>query len=816
MPRYLQRQFARLLYDLRFRLASRSTGDIRSVGRLLAAHASDASTRLQEFLQQEELTGQIAIALLRGESDDPIEMIHTPTLKRIVADLEQVRTSREWLKETRYVVSDRFKGIGQGTPRVSTTATTESKGTVLSGTSPFVIRPDLVLRHAGSGNWSVLLRLKSFRPVAAESTELRSFLDRTRCRLNGASDWKPTGWLLSGDRKAALKRWPDEAKPLIEFERQNPFMAHLLKSDCRLEPGPIWLFRIGIDGIARQIASRTVRPGYDYIVAAMRDIQQRLPALASCALQCAGIRAFRLKVPVQISANTTARLRELGINVARSIRVWPAGLPGRGWDGDGSSEWLSTESPCFGIEPDHPLDALAFRLNGDSEQIIAIDPSGRPTFVQLPPLRAGIHMLTVEAHRSAIMDQIASTPPPKGFMRLAVREPEPWTPGVASHPGLIITTDPYDPNLDAFWRNEVALSVNGPEDFSVTLDVSLYAADGRKILSETVGPPLSLPITPDTWHRVFDHFLRDETRAWKYLDAASCTLEIKGGSLGRCTLGFDHDPSPLRWTLRSRRHQTIVRLVDDTGKHDTAPDIRFYSIERPLDAVASDPEIARVDRSVEAPGGLFLARHPPYVDTAVVSAPLPGAGLKGLAVDPLVEVSNTLPGRLDALRLLRLWHDARQAGFLAGLRQRQVIHSIISAVFGSMAGESWATAEEAFTERPMSRDVLRLLEARVDRRGHFGRALCQHTLPSNSDSQIASSFAADAAVTGVSRDRDLCRFALRFATTPLDVLSGPDLDARIAQLTENPALLRGARLVALLREQPGSGANTPLSARSRR
>ena len=593
-------------------------------------------------------------------------------------------------------------------------------------------------------------------------------------------------------------------------------MAHLLESDCRLEPGPIWLFRIGNDGIARQIASRTVRPSYDYIVATMGDIPQRLSGLASCALQCAGIRAFLLKVPIRISADTTARLRELGINVARSIRVWPAGLPGRGWDGEGSSEWLTTESPCFGIEPDHPLHALACRLNGDSQQVIAIDPSSGPAFVRLPPLRAGVHILTIEAHRSPTLDQIFSTPPAQGFMRLAVRDPEPWTPGIASHTGLMLTAVPYDANLDAFWRNEVALSVNGPEDFSVTLDVSLYAADGRKILSETVGPPLGLPLTADTWHRAFDHFLSDETRAWKYLEAASCTLEIKGGSLGRCTLGFDHDPSPVRWTLRSRRHQTIVRLVDDTGKHDTAPDIRFYSMERPLDGVPSDPEIARVDRSVEAPGGLFLVRHPPYADTAVVSAPLPGAGLKGLAVEPLVEVADTLPGRLDALRLLHLWHSARQAGFLAGLRQRQVIHSIITAVFRSMTGENWATAEQAFAERPMSRDVLRLLEARVDMRGHFGRAVCQHTLPSNSDAEIASSFAADAAVMGVSRDRDLCRFALRFATTPLDVLSDPDLDARIAQLTDSPALLRGARLVALLRQQPASGAKTPSPAGSRR
>ena len=122
LPRYLQRQFAKLLYDLRFRLASASL-DAASIGRLLAAHASHASTRFQAFLEQEELTGQIVAGLLRGEAVDADDLIHPPTLNRIVADLERVRSSREWLNETRRVVSDRFKGVGRGTYRPGSPAT---------------------------------------------------------------------------------------------------------------------------------------------------------------------------------------------------------------------------------------------------------------------------------------------------------------------------------------------------------------------------------------------------------------------------------------------------------------------------------------------------------------------------------------------------------------------------------------------------------------------------------------------------------------------------------------------------------------------
>ena len=84
------------------------------VGQLLAIHAYHAPKRFKAFLEQEELTGQIVAALLGGNSVEG-KLIHARTLGRIVADLENARAAREWLRETRRAVSDRFKGIGQGT-----------------------------------------------------------------------------------------------------------------------------------------------------------------------------------------------------------------------------------------------------------------------------------------------------------------------------------------------------------------------------------------------------------------------------------------------------------------------------------------------------------------------------------------------------------------------------------------------------------------------------------------------------------------------------------------------------------------------------
>lgn len=797
LPRYLQRQFAKLLYDLRFRLTSDSL-DAGFIGRLLAANASHTSTRFQAFLEQEELTGQVAVALLREGSVNTNDLIHPPTLNRVVEDLERVRNSREWLKETRRVVADRFKGIGRGTYRPGSPTTLTRPDELGSSDAPrFAIRPYFLLRHVGSGKWSLLLQLKSLRSVAAESADLRVFLNTTRCQLNGASDWKPTGWLLSGNRKGTLKRWPDQAKPLIQFEQSNPVVDHLLESEFRLPPGPVWLFRIGADGLAPYIASPSLRPGRSYIIVTAGSTPCELPESSSCALECGGVQAFRLDVPDQVSVDLTARLRKFGLDVARTIRVWPAGLPGRGWDGEGSTEWLTTESPCFGIAPDHPLDALSFRLDDDPEQVLATDPQGGPTFVRLPPLPAGVHTLTVEAHRSPNLNDTVTTLPAKGFATLVVREPEPWIPGLASHSGLTVTCDPFDASLDVLWRNELNLSVNGPDAFTVAVRVKLHGTDDRQILSDLVDDSMALPIAPDAWRGAFDKFLDNEARAWKYLEAASCTLEINGDFLGTCTLRFDRDPSPLRWAFEYRQHKIFVHLVDDSGQHDTVPNIQFFSLERPLIGTPLDAEVARTGVTVQSPGGLYFVSHPPFCDTAVVSAP--SVGLKDLSVEPKVYVAAGLPSIRDAFLQLRRWHDARPAGFLVDIRRQKVTRCIFNAIFKSICGENWARAEKDFAEGPLSPDTLEALETLVDKRMRFGRGLSRQS-DANENDNVVARFAAEARRHGISHDHDFCRFALRVAARQASVLADPGLDVRVGQLVDNPVLLRGARLVSRLHE----------------
>jgi hypothetical protein len=370
LPRYLQQQFARALYDLRYRLAGLKTVTPAVFGRLLAVHAHHASTRFQEFLQQEDLTGRIVLAVLGATPADGKEPIYRPTLQRIVGDLEKVRGAREWLKEAQRVVHDRFTGIGCGSGAPARTEPFPRDDDLSPDAARLDIRPSLMLRHAGAGTWSLVLEIPSFRSVAALNADVHSFLRRTRCRLNGAIDTKPSGWLLGDNRKGILKFWPNPGKPLIQFEQSHAAIEHLLESECRLSPGPIWLFRIADDGTAEEIISHVVRPGYSYIVITKGELLEANAWITPCRVDCAGVRSFRIAIPAEVSAEATAWLHRLGLQVTRTIRVWPAGLPGRNWDGEGRSEWLTTEAPCLGLIHDHPVDAYVLCLDNRSETIV--------------------------------------------------------------------------------------------------------------------------------------------------------------------------------------------------------------------------------------------------------------------------------------------------------------------------------------------------------------------------------------------------------------------------------------------------------------
>jgi hypothetical protein len=514
LSKYLQWQFAKALYDLRYRLAGIEGMSPEAVGQLLAANAWEASSRFQEFLQQESLTGRIVLAFLTDRSADGQSSIYPPTLRRLVSDLERVQSTGEWLKETRRFVADRLKGAGKGAAgRLAGTEVQPSGRDDVDRTS-IGIRPALMLRGSGASSWSAVVEIPSFAGIARLSSDYRAFLTSTRCKVAGTGDtWLPKGWLLSNARGRVLKSWPTAGAPLVQFETTNSMLDHLIGGETRLSAGPVWLCRLGSDGLAHEITGRIVRAGRKYILISERAellFQHRF--LAACDLDCDGVSAAVLCMPDTVSNDVLTGLQQLGLQVARTVRIWPAGLSGRGWDGEGSSEWLTTEAPCFGIVHDHPVDQYGLSLNGGSETVIKAREVGSPVFVKLSPLPVGRHTLCIRAGRGY------HSSPVDGIVTLEVREPEPWLPGTTAHAGLAISVDPYDPSLDTFWEGGVTIDVAGPAGHDVTCAISLKNASGAELLSDEIGT-FDLPLTTAEWQKKLAQFVKDEDRSWTYLEA---------------------------------------------------------------------------------------------------------------------------------------------------------------------------------------------------------------------------------------------------------------------------------------------------------
>lgn len=804
LPKYLQYQFAKALYDSRFHLASLKTLDPAKVGRLLAQRANHASTRFQQFLQQEELTGRIVLALLGEQSVGTSDTIYLQTLERVVDDLEKVRNAREWLGDTRQQVGDRFTGIGRGLPgHGNPLFDPETNAPELLQLD---VKPKVYLSHRGAGKWIAWMDVPSFKDMAMLDAEFRSFLQRTRCRLNGSDDVKPAGWLLSGSRKGVLKQWPNPGEPLIRFERPHAQIENILQMECRFSTGPNWLFRVGRDGTAREIRGGIVRPGGKYVILSEAPIESRF-RMRSLEAVCDGVAAYRLDVPADVTSELTAWLESLDLHVARTIRVWPAGFPGRGWDGEGYTEWLTTEAPCFGLSHDHPLDGYVLCLNSDTEFEIVAGEIGHPVFFQISRLPAGKHILTVKAKRSSYLNAVVSTPEAEGYIELHVREPEPWVPGVTSHSGLIATLDPYDADLDRVWRNEVDLSVLGPEYRSVSVKVRLMDRQGNEVLYERVGNDMGLPVQPKDWRVRFGQFLKRDQISWVYLEAATGEFIISGAELGQMIFRFEHEIPPLRWVLSRKKENIWARLVDDTGIEDSQLEVLFFSMETPVVEKRLSPDKMQSGLSIDRPGGLLYAKHGDHEDFVVVSCGHTAKDFKGLVVTS--DYSYFDKNRIKLSKVLQLhanWHNARLYGPLVDVRWNAVTNKLLALILERLCGEKWTRAEKKFQKSSHSEQALDTLLRLVERKSTgFSTMLSRESGQWSSTSNDFTSWYQElAARYHVCTDPMVSAFAVKLVREAYGVPKyfGKETDRLLDALRDCPAVLRGVRFLECVSKFP--------------
>lgn len=809
LPKDLQFQLARALYDLRYQLSARINDQPVEIGRYIAGASYEASSRFRNFLEQEEIAGRIVLALLGARQDEVQQSIHPLTLARIVADLQEARNAREWLRDARRVIdSAQLKGASR-LPASGRSLDSMKSGPCAEKPASLAIRPNLFLRRTGVDEWTPVLELPSLHEIGDLAPELNKFLRRTRCSIAGSVGSLPAGWLMAGPQRRVLSSWPNTDQPVIKFERTNAALDHLLQSDVRITSGPLWVFRVGSDGLAYEIVGHLVRPGNSYIVVSRKPIASSSLS-ETTSIKCDGVIAWRLTLPGHLTAEHLVELRSLDLAVAQTVRIWPVGLSARNWDGEGFTEWLEGEMPCFALSHDHPISGFEVQLNVGPKLAVPAPSAGGAALIRLPHLPVGTHSLIVRAvHAGAATPHVRQVPI-EGFVSLVVRAPRPWLGGTSGHTGLIVTIDPPEPSLDQFWEGETRPQVFGPANHPVNISVELLGGSGETLGTEPVAS-LTLPMTSESWNRVFKTFLRKEPDPWAFLAASSGNLVIESGELGIFRVPLRRDVAPVRWVWHKSNRTTALRLVDD-HEGDAPLSVQFYSFARPASAISIERERLNADYAPAAPGGLCVASYDAQRQSLVVSMPRVEGGLAGLLIDPILDSLPWDDGAVKTLLgLAEMWSSARLAGPLAAARRDRVVYGLKQQVVRILCGHDWTLAEAAYIQSPGAESDLRRLADRIGGNPAFGFVLTRDAglFREMESSARLDRFASLARRYGLTQDRA--------CTAALDLCDGIDrgivwdgavIDQYVASIRENPIIARGARLLALAKINHAIAADT--------
>ncbi len=802
LPKDMQLQMAKTLHDLKYQLAHHNFRDPAETGRLLASSVGYTSSRFDNFLQQHELVGRIVTALIYDDSSSSMagNHIYEKTLERIVDDLEKVQNAREWLRETKRVVEMiRMRGLGNSSLGEDDD---EEYGERVLGEERQNIRPKLVLWHAGNGEWKVVIQLSGFSTLAKQSPNLLTFFKGTRCSIVGTDGRKhPGGWLLLPECKKILESWPGVGRSVLNFERTDPQIEQLIQSECLITSGPIWLFHIGADGAAREITSRIVRAGQKYILLHSADLNS--PMLTPCALQCSGIQAKSLTIPTALTDGIIDHLKGLGLSIVRTIRLWPAGMPVRSWDGVGQGEWLTTESPCFGLTHDTPVDAYALQLNGRLPVIVEAAGVGSPIFFRVPDLPPGRHMVTVTALERSGISSISDKAIAEGRILLSVRDPEPWTPGLSGHAGLTVFIDPVDPSLDIFLEGDASIHIYGPEGRQVTCSIALMRDDGEELVKKEIGK-FTIPVSPEALSQQIKRFTDRENDPTIFLRATCGMFIVDAEEMGAFNVPLYREVLPLRWLMAAQQRKTVLRLSDDTGDDDAELKVQFYSFLHPTHPTAISAEDCLQGIEPPPPGGLYIAQKGAHRQMLVACSATTATSFHDLVIDP---DTHSLPSDLASvpklMALIDAWNSAPVAGPFSMMRRRHTVEMLAQRIYFIICGGRWAAAEQAFRNVEDTPTARQQLQSNIDRRfGGFGSVLGRDGVEMFKDDYAlcVQRFHELASRYGVCSDKEVCDFAIRLAcmSSRFRQQLGEGTMENINKIAEYPALLRGARLMIML------------------
>ena len=789
LPVYLQRQFAKLLYEFRTGLTSELLADPDKLGARLASRAGWYSDRFRQFAQNTALVGQVGVALLAG-GDNESPYLTRSTLDRLVQGLSDERQARHWLISARHEAS-RVRGAG-----FRSAGTRQGTGSSKQRL-PRATDPRFFLRFIG-GAWKAYAEFADLTSISERLPEVFEEMRTLRAHVQGGSRVIASGGLTDAGQEVRLKSWPDPAKPFVQLENGSEWVNAIIADQCVMTSGPWWLFRLQESGAAIEIKGCFMRPGHRYILVGATD--QEPPAVNWCRavdLNVSGSSAFRLEVPEQLAESDAATLVERGLSTSSSVLIRPVGIVASSWDGEGAAEWLAGEPAILGIRSElHPATCL-ISLDGELYRSIPWPEGELELVLSFTELSVGEHEVAASLVGAAGRDLTSGT------LAIAVRDPQVRPENATVGEGVRMLATPARPTMVELWDEKATITVEGPANTEAELVVSLRDEWGAE--KGRVPRKLALPVDGAGWRRHAQSIRNDKRFKDIYDEAESCVLTVHRDGVGMASLTCERGFQPFRWRFHAERDGSkVASLSDRTDGGSTR--VEFYPVDTPLQCVECDPT-----QPIEMPSRGGLLRAVSGEVASVVLGPTNPNDLlaKGSAAPHVGYGDKSLRGVMKLVEGHRLWATADLPADAFAIHQQQLVTDAVArAIAIVLGGNHWADIERRLVNANDPADLLDEMPRMVgNTQAHKALAdiisLNLYHWLTATEILVGFSSAIHTTLTesgiDVTQHPSTARFVLTFAGRPGWIMDWPEPERTylLQRIMTSPVLLRAARFAVL-------------------
>ena len=817
IPKDLQYQLARILYDLRFQLHSiRQSPD--QLGTRISEVSNGTSNRFQLLAENTQLVGLIARELLSHDDDNSPKIILPSTLNRIVEDLRLHHEAGSMLDEAR-----RFSSH----PQLRKSARPKIDEHNLQRIR---LQPNLILRPSGSTTWDLFVELPDLLPLAEKFPEVREYLISSRPKITGSfyDDRLARGTLLShGPIRRKLKALPTTTQALLQFGSDLPAsLDNFINEEFSLRVGVNILFKLQSDGLAYRQESTSVIPGTHYYLLAKNPPLDNSMAVEQD-VSCEGWHLYSIRLPEVLSNLEESSLKSLGLTTTTGVRIIPLGTPSS--NRGAYIEFLASESPCLSLELVNEVETLKLEFAGQTLNVS--EPlSGSPIFVELGIQPIGSYEFVVSSRRTDHEDyEILDV------VEINIREPRSRQEVSTNQNALLLITTPFRPTMEQLFDGKVNFDFRAPVGTKVNISLTLFLSQQgrlpslRKKLFDTVLPDheIGSNIANFLSSPSLDRQVRD-----KFLDASACNVEFEAGELGTIPVNFEREFLPVRWVVSTDSGAPRIRLMDysDSGSMPTITKYDFSSPDNGIKLQSVDD--IQVGYPILPSGGLYVAELPETKQGIVIFRHMENRSYRNFSelcpkddFEPhFCNYPRTVNDLVVLLGLHNLWTISEWRGNPLRLRDRHLlskafIREIVSIIDDS---DTWKKAEKRYIDGNDKNGVnlLRAVTSKPSLMTAFSKRCADAVNCSPQQlTRLMVSVVHDAvpdARTIVKKKNDVTlirviptewfvEFAMRLCSRPESIhkWAGDRFEIGLSKLLENPILARGARYIVLRAEQNG-------------